>query len=184
MKGAEVVSRGADLFMEKGCYGCHDVKGVELPAQVRAAAHAAASRSSRTRRPGSYAWIKDPTHLSPDTAMPNFKLERRGGRQDHRLPADAARRASRTRAVALDGASPQEGERLFTERGCRGCHAREGRRAQRVAARAASGRHRLQGHAGMAGSLDRRSEGLQPRHRHAEGASSPTTSATRSSPTC
>ena len=45
VKGAEGVSHGNDLFMEKGCYGCHDVQGRDLPAEVRAAADAAASRS-------------------------------------------------------------------------------------------------------------------------------------------
>jgi mono/diheme cytochrome c family protein len=121
VKGAEGVSRGADLFMEKGCYGCHDVKGVTyLP---KFAPPLTTLKSKLTdMRSFVYAWIKEPTHLSPDTLMPKFKLDddELGKLVAFLMTLPAGKPYER---VVLDGASAEEGERLFTERGCRGCHA-------------------------------------------------------------
>jgi mono/diheme cytochrome c family protein len=121
LAGADVVTRGTDLFMEKGCYGCHDVKGVDyLP---KFGPPLTAVRDKLADAPAwVYAWIKDPAHLSPDTVMPDFKLsdDEAGKITAYLLSFPPGKPAP---AVNLDGASAEEGERLFTERGCRGCHA-------------------------------------------------------------
>ena len=120
VKGAELVSRGADLFMDKGCYGCHDVKGVNYLPKF---GPPLISLKLKLTDPGNwvYAWIKDPAHVAPNTVMPNFKFD------EEALGKIAAFLMSRPvdkpyDRVALGGASAEEGERLFTERGCRGCH--------------------------------------------------------------
>jgi mono/diheme cytochrome c family protein len=120
VKGAERVSHGADLFMEKGCYGCHDVPGMTYLPKF---APPLTPLKSKLSDPKSwiYAWIKDPAAFNRDTAMPNFKLT------DDEVGKITAFLLSlpqkqRYEPVVLDGASAQDGERLFTERGCHGCH--------------------------------------------------------------
>jgi mono/diheme cytochrome c family protein len=119
--GAELVSHGIDVFMEKGCYGCHDVKGVSyLP---KFAPPLTPLKSKLVDAKGwIYAWIKDPAHLSRDTAMPNFKLpDEEVGKITAFLLSFSPVAAQH--AEPLPAASAEDGERLFTERGCRGCHA-------------------------------------------------------------
>jgi mono/diheme cytochrome c family protein len=121
VKGAEVVSRGADLFMERGCYGCHDVKKLDYLPKF---APPLTPLQSKLTDPRTWiaAWIKDPSKLSRDTAMPNFKLS---DEEVSKITAFLLSLPAGTPppAVQLGGASPEEGEKLFTQRGCRGCHA-------------------------------------------------------------
>jgi mono/diheme cytochrome c family protein len=121
VKGAEVVSHGGDLFMEKGCYGCHDVKNVTYLPKFSPPLTPIKSKLLDAKT-WMYAWIKDPTKVSPDTAMPTFKLsdEELGKVTAFLLTLSGGKRYEK---VSLDGTSTDEGEKLFTERGCRGCHA-------------------------------------------------------------
>lgn len=119
--GAERVSHGTNLFMEKGCYGCHDVKGVGYLPKFAPPLTPLQSKLKDPKR-WLYAWIKDPTHLNADTAMPNFKLadEEVGKITAFLLSLPAAPAPP---AAPLPDASAEDGEHLFTERGCHGCHA-------------------------------------------------------------
>jgi mono/diheme cytochrome c family protein len=121
VKGAEIVSRGADLFMERGCYGCHDVKQLGYLPKFSPPLTPLQSKLADARS-WIAAWIKDPAKLSHDTAMPNFKLsdEEVGKITAFLLSLPAGPPPP---AVQLGSASPEEGEKLFTQRGCRGCHA-------------------------------------------------------------
>lgn len=119
--GAEVVSRGADLFMEMGCYGCHDVKGITYLPKYAPPLKAVNVKLLQAKD-WIYTWLKDPAAFNPNTAMPNFKLP------DEEIAKLTAFLLSLSPGkpyprISLDGASAEEGERLFTERGCRGCHA-------------------------------------------------------------
>ncbi len=120
VQGAEVVSHGNDLFMEKGCYGCHDVQGMTYLPKF---APPLAPLNSKLAAPKdwTYAWVKDPAHMNQNTAMPNFKLsdEDVGKITAFLLSLPAPKMYA---PVALDGVQVTDGERLFTERGCRGCH--------------------------------------------------------------
>jgi len=121
VKGADRVSRGADLFMSKGCYGCHDVKGITYLPKFAPPLTVLNAKLSDPKD-WIYAWIKDPERLARDTLMPNFKLgdEEIGKITAYLLSLPDTKRYPQ---VNLDGVSAQEGERLFTEKGCRGCHA-------------------------------------------------------------
>ncbi len=120
VKGAELVSHGADLFMEKGCYGCHDVKGGSYLPKFAPPLTSLKSKLADAKD-WTHAWIKDPRHLSRDTLMPNFKLtdEEVGKIATFLLSFPDSKHYEH---VVLDGAAVQDGERLFTERGCHGCH--------------------------------------------------------------
>jgi mono/diheme cytochrome c family protein len=120
VRGAELVSRGGDLFLEKGCYGCHDAKGVGYLPKY---SPPLTTLRSKLEDPQHWvpAWIQDPKRLVRDTAMPAFKLP------DEEVGAIAAfvlslPEGEKPPSVALGEASATEGERLFGERGCRGCH--------------------------------------------------------------
>jgi len=120
VKGAERVSLGADLFMGKGCYGCHDVKGITYLPKFSPPLSTLNAKLADAKS-WIYAWIKDPEHISRDTLMPNFKLndEEIGKLTAFLLSFPDTKKYPE---VNLDGVSVEEGERLFTEKGCRGCH--------------------------------------------------------------
>ncbi len=122
LAGAEAAIRGDGLFMEKGCYGCHDAQGLTYLPKYSPPLSALKSKLTDVKD-WTYAWVKDPTHIIPDTMMPNFMLkdDEVGKITAFLLSLPDAAKPS---AAPLDlaGAAAQEGERLFTERGCRGCH--------------------------------------------------------------
>jgi mono/diheme cytochrome c family protein len=121
LAGAELASRGADLFMEKGCYGCHDVKGIrDLPKF----APPLTSLKSKLKDPAAwvYAWVKDPSEVSEATAMPNFELSEADAGKIAAFVLSVSKQ-ERYDPVPLEAASAERGEHLFTERGCHGCHA-------------------------------------------------------------
>ncbi|OFV86546.1 MAG: hypothetical protein A3J75_03695, partial [Acidobacteria bacterium RBG_16_68_9] len=73
VQGTEVVSRGNDLFLEKGCYGCHDIKEVSyLPKFGPPLSHIRSKLANATD--WTYGWVKDPTAFNPETAMPHFLI--------------------------------------------------------------------------------------------------------------
>ncbi|MBI3786223.1 MAG: c-type cytochrome [Deltaproteobacteria bacterium] len=117
---ADHVRHGSDLFLEKGCYGCHEIKEVTYLPKFGPPLTPLKTKLVDARR-WMFAWIKDPQRVSPDTAMPNFKLsdDDVGKITAFLLTLSAPKEPER---VDLEGASAEEGERLFTERGCRGCH--------------------------------------------------------------
>lgn len=120
VRGAETISHGTDAFMAKGCYGCHDVKTISYRPKFAPPLNALRAKLADPNN-WVFAWIKDPVHLSRETLMPVFKLP------DDELTKITAFLLSldtgkRYEPVALGTASAEDGERLFTERGCRGCH--------------------------------------------------------------
>jgi cytochrome c2 len=121
VRGAERAARGADLFMERGCYGCHEAPGVAyLPKFAPPLA------GLRTKLVDATAWVpawlKEPGRLRPGTLMPEFGLT---DDEATKIAAFVLSLPAGTPLppVDLGAASAEEGERLFTERGCRGCHA-------------------------------------------------------------
>jgi mono/diheme cytochrome c family protein len=120
LEGAEVVTRGADLYLEKGCYGCHGARGAaELP---KFGPPLGALRS-KLRDPARwiYAWLRDPKGLSPGTAMPEFGF---GEEEAAKVTAFLLALPGGMPPGSLDlgGASAAEGKRLFEQKGCRACH--------------------------------------------------------------
>lgn len=118
--GAEIVTRGADLFLDKGCYGCHSVSGMSYLPKFATPLNAI---KTKLKDPANwiYSWIKDPRKLTPHTLMPSFKLsDEEAGKITAFLLSLSEKKS--LEPVNLEGASPEEGEKLFQERGCRACH--------------------------------------------------------------
>jgi mono/diheme cytochrome c family protein len=121
LAGAEVVTWGADLFMSKGCYGCHEVTHVTYLPKYSPPLDQLQLKL-RDTEDWVYAWVKDPQGMRKGTLMPDFHLT------DEEVADITAflmtfKPEKRLPAVNVDGASAEEGRRLFTDRGCRGCHA-------------------------------------------------------------
>jgi cytochrome c2 len=119
--GAEVITRGGDLFMESGCYGCHDAKDYAYRPRYSPPLNGIKSKLRDVQR-FTYNWVKEPKKVSPDTAMPNFQLKE----EDLNLVVAfllTLPEGEKLERVSLDNADVEEGKRLFQERGCRGCHA-------------------------------------------------------------
>jgi len=123
LKGAETAVRGADLFLTRGCYGCHDVKGMRYLPKFAPPLNNLATKLVDPQR-WVAAWTKNPTALSKETLMPNFHLS-----DDEAADIAAFLLSVGDRKplpeTQLARASAEEGKKLFTERGCRGCHAVE-----------------------------------------------------------
>ena len=120
LAGGERVSRGADLFMSKGCYGCHVVPGAgTLPKY----GPPLGNLKSKLADPAAWtrSWIKDPVKVAPGTAMPNFQLSDEETGKIAAFLLSLGKPVS-AKPVAVDASLQEEGRRLFTERGCRGCH--------------------------------------------------------------
>jgi cytochrome c2 len=121
VEGAEVITRGGDLFMENGCYGCHDAKDYSYRPRFSPPLNGIKSKLRDVQR-FTYNWVKEPKKVSPDTAMPNFRLK------DEDLGYVVAflltlPEGEKLEPVSLDNTEVEDGKRLFQERGCRGCHA-------------------------------------------------------------
>lgn len=133
LQGAAVADRGSKIFMEKGCYGCHDVEDFGYRPKFGPALTQMRSKLQDPAR-WAYAWIKDPRAFNPGTAMPDYKLSDEDAATITAFlmtqPTDES-----GEPLALDDASVKEGERLFVERGCRGCHGVEEVDDQGLAAR-------------------------------------------------
>ena len=120
LAGAENVTKGADLFMAEGCYGCHDIKRVSYLPKF---SPPFADLKSKLTEPEAWvqAWIKDPPRLAADTLMPNYHLTEE---QIGQITAFLLTLGEPTQEgpLLLDEVSVEDGKKLFTDRGCRGCH--------------------------------------------------------------
>ena len=120
LAGAEVATRGSDLFLERGCYGCHTMPGMANLPKLAPPLAGLDTKLVDARR-WIPAWLRDPASLSRHTLMPRF------------TPTDEEAAKITAFLLSLPGekppppvdlgsASSESGERIFKARGCRGCH--------------------------------------------------------------
>jgi mono/diheme cytochrome c family protein len=120
LRGAEKAERGRVLFLEHGCYGCHEARMTkDLP---RMSTPFEGIGEKVFRPAWLYQWIKDPASIRPRTRMPTFRLK-----DEEVLHIVAYLNGERTLPRRLasypsDRASSGSGKDLFTEKGCAGCH--------------------------------------------------------------
>ncbi len=119
LEGAEKLERGRQLFSSNSCYACHAARGFEeYPKVAEPLDHIGGELSNPAWLSAS---LRDPAKLQPRTGMPSFGLsDKEVGDLTAYLFSLKGDVPSET--VSLQGASAEQGERLFVERGCRGCH--------------------------------------------------------------
>jgi cytochrome c551/c552 len=120
---APVLSQGKNLYIAKGCRGCHELDGFERPASI---APVLSHVGEKVNGNWLARWLRRPKDYLPDTIMPFFDL-----------PPDEieALRAflmqqKKEQIIAEAGAAQADsatGKSLFDKIGCLGCHRVAGR---------------------------------------------------------
>jgi mono/diheme cytochrome c family protein len=115
---APVLSRGKNLYLAKGCRGCHELAGVARPASI---APVLSRVGEKVNGLWLARWLKRPKDYLPDTIMPFFDLppEEIAALQTFLLHRQGKDPAAGPTAGPTDAAA---GQKLFGEVGCLGCH--------------------------------------------------------------
>ncbi|MEW6439986.1 MAG: cytochrome c [bacterium] len=120
LAGAEKAEQGRRLFLDNGCYGCHDARALSgLPSKAHPLDGAGLKLESEAWLAQ---WIRDPPGIRPGTTMPSFRLEEQELRD---LIAFVSARKELPQPLppyAAEAASADIGKELFTKKGCIGCH--------------------------------------------------------------
>lgn len=140
LKGAEKGAEGKALFVEKGCYGCHDARvRKDLPkfsTPFNGIPQKIAGKAWLTE------WIRDPKTIRPSTLMPTFRITdvQRADLSAYLLTMDDGDLKSR---MAKDAkGSAEKGKDVFVQKACVACHsdkADEAGQSRRVPQLAAAG---------------------------------------------
>ncbi len=120
LKGAEKVSEGRTLFVEMGCYGCHDANVLtDLP---KFSVPFSGLAKKIQNRQWVAKWIEDPATVRPATLMPKFRIKPQQVRDItdyiYSLP-DEDLQLNPFNASTGDA---EKGKLLFTDKGCIACH--------------------------------------------------------------
>lgn len=120
LKGAEQAAAGRAIFMEKGCYGCHDANVMKgLP-------KFSTPFNSLSRKISGKAWIvkwvENPQKMRPETLMPSFRLDT-AQREDvaEYLFTMKDENAKPLNTSDLSG-SASLGKKVFADKACAACH--------------------------------------------------------------
>ena len=120
LQGAEKAAMGNALFVEKGCYGCHDAHiSFDLPkfsTPFNGLARKISDKAWLSK------WIQEPAKIRPATLMPKFRLS------DEQLNdlvsflyAIEDKQMNLRLLVDRQGAA-DKGKAVFTQKGCVACH--------------------------------------------------------------
>ncbi len=120
LKGAEKAAAGKKLFMEMGCYGCHDANIIsDLP--KFSMPFSGMSKKIKNKK-WVFRWLEDPLKTRPGTLMPNFRIN---DEQIDNITAyiyDLDDRELELDTYPPGSGSIRKGKALFTDKGCIACH--------------------------------------------------------------
>ena len=117
---APALSRGKNLYIAKGCRGCHELAGFQRPRNIAPVLSKVGEKVN-----GSWLtmWLKRPKDYLPDTIMPFFDLPKE---EIESLKAFLINRKGKNlTAKAGTGGKPADsanGKKLVDKIGCLGCH--------------------------------------------------------------
>ncbi len=119
LEGTDKLETGRKTFEKYGCYGCHTARGLEGAPMFGPTFEGLGKKLADER--WMLSWLRAPEKMRPETAMPAFKLADDEMRDITAfvLSLDAGKEYAK---VDLLGTDVQEGEKLFTDLGCRSCH--------------------------------------------------------------
>jgi mono/diheme cytochrome c family protein len=120
LEGAETAVAGKSLFVEKGCYGCHDAT-VRSDLPKFSTPFNTISRKINSKA-WAAKWIENPAGVRPATLMPKFRIS-----EAQRLDLVAYLFSLEDKTVRFPltdnrKGSVKKGEALFTEKACAACH--------------------------------------------------------------
>ncbi|MBI2081428.1 MAG: c-type cytochrome, partial [candidate division NC10 bacterium] len=143
---AAPAARGRELFQQAGCYGCHQLRGLDgeakpstFSAQVqRDFAPDLSQVATKVSGPGwLFAWLKDPKAFRPTTPMPSLRLSDAEASALANFLLTLGKREPIPPGLQAELANPEvieEGRRLIGKRGCFGCHEIRGfEKAEKIA---------------------------------------------------
>jgi mono/diheme cytochrome c family protein len=115
---APVLSRGKDLYIVKGCRGCHELADFERPESI---APALSRVGEKVNGDWLAMWMKRPKDYLPDTIMPFFDLP---PEEIEALKAFLLRRKEERVVLGTNvgPANSASGKKLMDKIGCLGCH--------------------------------------------------------------
>lgn len=126
---AEKLNRGRRLVQTFGCFGCHKIEGFEDRWKVWPSFE---HLKSKVDRDWIVRWLQDPKAFRPATQMPRiFHLSNTNSPEDRErnnaaIQGISAYLIQRSTPIELKkqpvAGDAKEGERLFKETGCLGCH--------------------------------------------------------------
>lgn len=120
LKGAEKAATGKALFVEKGCYGCHDARIITGLPKFSTPFNDLSRKI--TGKPWLARWIQDPAGIRPATLMPKFRLSET---QRNDLVAYLYTLEDKSVNLPLSDngkGSAKTGKGVFTEKACIACH--------------------------------------------------------------
>ncbi len=119
LDGAERIEGGRVAFEKYGCYACHGARGFENLPKFAPPFDGFVDKLSNEK--WMLSWLRTPEKMRPKTIMPTFKLTDAEIR-DLTAFVLSLKSDKEYPKVDLTQASAQEGEKLFTDLGCRACH--------------------------------------------------------------
>ena len=142
LDAAPVYEKGKDLFIEKGCHGCHAIKGYEGLARV---GPELTRIKSKVTGEWLVDWIENPKSFYPDTRMPMFVFDDfQKGAEDPKDNVQVMAHPERQSETAMKiaaylwqssaepasfpygkypgGGNADNGKRIIDTVGCLGCH--------------------------------------------------------------
>ncbi len=120
LKGAEQAAAGRALFMEKGCYGCHDAQVMKGLPKFSTPFNALSKKISG--KAWVVKWIENPRKIRPETLMPAFRLDK-AQREDLAAYLFAMKDPKGLALYPADlSGSSSLGRKIFAEKACAACH--------------------------------------------------------------
>jgi mono/diheme cytochrome c family protein len=112
------LSRGKNLYVEKGCRGCHELAGFKRPESI---APVLSRVGEKVNGQWLAMWLKRPKDYLPDTIMPFFDLP---PDEIEALKAFLLNKKGETaaKAAGMESADLANGKKLVDTVGCLGCH--------------------------------------------------------------
>jgi mono/diheme cytochrome c family protein len=118
--GAETLEAGRNAFATYACYACHQARGFMSLSKFGPPLEDLGAKIFDRRWIS--AWLRNPQSAHPGAIMPDFKLSD-AERRDVVALLFSLSSEREYPPLDLSVASAERGERLFTMRGCKACHA-------------------------------------------------------------
>jgi mono/diheme cytochrome c family protein len=143
---AAPAARGRELFQQVGCYGCHQLRGVDGEAKPSTffaqvdrdfAPDLSQVASKVTGADWLFAWLKNPKAFRPTTPMPSLRLSDAEASALTNFLLTLGKREPTPPGLQAQLGDPEvieQGRRLIGKRGCFGCHEIRGfEKAEKIA---------------------------------------------------